>query len=72
MQHHRQLEIVPLGRQIGKTEVGLLVREGQYLPLRVREFLSHVDPIFKDWLSERDAQLAKETERKNSVPKRKE
>lgn len=73
----RKVEVVPLGEQIGKTEVGLLVREGQYLPARVREFLAMLDNKVRDWLTERENQLmrpmADEREPKSSSqsPKRK-
>jgi hypothetical protein len=38
---------------MGKTEVGLLVRQGQYMPQRVQEFLRMLDPLFGRWLEER-------------------
>jgi len=67
----RKVDVVPLGDQVGKTEVGLLVREGQYLPARVREFLAQLDPKLRDWLAERDTRLASDTEEKDPRPKKK-
>jgi len=40
----RKIEVIPLGRQVGKTEVGLLLRQGQYLTLAAREFIQRIDP----------------------------
>lgn len=51
---------LPLADSIGKSEAGLLVREGQYIPLRAREFLKLLDPVFEEWLKERDERLEKE------------
>lgn len=53
----RALEVIPLGAQMGKTEAGLVVREGQYIPARMREFLKALDPMFESWLREHDDRL---------------
>jgi DNA-binding transcriptional LysR family regulator len=58
----RNVKVMKLGSQIGKSEVGLLIREGQYLPLYMKEFLCNVDKKFEQWLSERDARNAKVAE----------
>ncbi len=57
LKRRRNLEVVALGSQLGKTEAGLLVREGQYIPARMRQFLAGLDPMFSDWLKERDVRL---------------
>jgi LysR family cys regulon transcriptional activator len=51
------LTTLPLADKLGKTEVGLLVREGQYIPFRAREFLQILDPMFGEWLAEREQRL---------------
>jgi DNA-binding transcriptional LysR family regulator len=55
MKNRRKLVAVPVSDIPDKSEVGLLVRAGQYLPHRSREFLSMLDPIFAAWLKEYDA-----------------
>ncbi|MEQ8820647.1 MAG: LysR substrate-binding domain-containing protein [Sumerlaeia bacterium] len=57
----REVDFVRLDpKVIGKTEVGLLVREGQFLSFRAREFLTFLDPSFRDWLAERDVRMERE------------
>lgn len=53
----RKLVAVPISDTIGKSEIGLLLREGQYLPPRTREFLTLLDPRFDKWLDERNARI---------------
>lgn len=53
----RKLARVPISTPIGRTETGLLLRVGQYLPQRVRAFLKALDPKFDEWLAERDKRL---------------
>jgi len=53
----RKLATVPIADQIGRSEVGLLVREGQYLAARTRDFLMLLDPAFEKWLKDRDERL---------------
>lgn len=54
----RKVDQVPLEVPLGRSEVGLLVREGQYLPSRVSEFLKVLDPIFEPWLKEREDRIS--------------
>lgn len=58
----RAVRGIPITDAMGRTEVGLLVREGQYIPFRARAFLAMLDPIFADWLAERDQRLALQDE----------
>ena len=60
IRQRRRVVAVPISDPIGRTEVGLLVREGQYLPMRVRAFLKLLDPMFEQWLAERDEKLEHE------------
>jgi DNA-binding transcriptional LysR family regulator len=53
LQQRRRLKTIEIADPLGKTEVGLLVREGQYMPQRVQQFLRLVDPMFGKWLDER-------------------
>jgi hypothetical protein len=55
----RAVESVLVRDLNGRSEVGLLVRSGQYLPRRTRDFLSLLDPLFVEWLRERDERLSK-------------
>jgi len=55
IKNRRKLVSVPVLDVPDKSEVGLLVRSGQYLPHRSREFLAMLDPIFAEWLKEYDA-----------------
>lgn len=65
----RNVVMVPMGTRIGQSEVGLLLREDQYLPSRVREFLVMLDPAFKKLLKERDERLAQEREERRQLGK---
>lgn len=51
----RELCAVPVADLRSESEVGLLIRRGQYLNWHTREFLSILDPFFKKWISENAA-----------------
>lgn len=55
----RRISKVPVKDLTRRSETGLLVREGQYLPARVRGFISLLDPVFNDWLKAREEQFRK-------------
>jgi LysR family cys regulon transcriptional activator len=48
----RRVGIVPLGNLLGRTEAGLLVREGQFISPAMRAFLSGLDPLLETWVQE--------------------
>jgi hypothetical protein len=56
----RKVERVTVLGLSGRSEVGLLVRNGQYLPSRVREFLKLLDTAFVPWLAEREERLERQ------------
>jgi DNA-binding transcriptional LysR family regulator len=53
LRQQRDVACVPLADPIGDTEVGLLVRSGQYLPFRARAFLTELDPFFETCLADK-------------------
>jgi len=50
----RQVTSVPIKDLNYKSEVGLLVRRGQFIGWRARSFLTELDPIFEQWLQSRE------------------
>ncbi|MBX3727982.1 MAG: LysR family transcriptional regulator [Candidatus Sumerlaeia bacterium] len=56
VRNQRKVDHVPLADNIGRSEVGVLVRRGQYLPGKVREFLRLLDPRIDEWLRQRDTE----------------
>lgn len=48
----RALCSVPVVDLTSESEVGLLIRRGQYLNMHTRKFLSMLDPFFEKWVSE--------------------
>lgn len=46
----RAVSAVPISDLKSESEVGLLIRKGQYLNWHTREFLSTLDPFFKKWI----------------------
>jgi DNA-binding transcriptional LysR family regulator len=66
----RKVVAIPILDIPEKSEVGLLVRTGQYLPHRTREFLTMLDPIFGEWLKEHDIQESRQEEEEPEPKKR--
>lgn len=64
----RRVSSIAIGDRLAKTEVGLLVRRGQYLPVRAREFLALLDERFATWLGEREERLGGEGEAVQAPP----
>ncbi len=62
LRQRRRLVAVEIKDLVKKSEVGLLVREGQYLPPRVRNFIALLDPIFEEWLKTKEALGMESTE----------
>jgi DNA-binding transcriptional LysR family regulator len=50
----RRVGVVPLGNLLGRTESGLLVREGQFISPAMRKFLSGLDPVLDAWVKEHE------------------
>ncbi|MEO8376467.1 MAG: LysR family transcriptional regulator [Candidatus Sumerlaeota bacterium] len=58
-----------IASKIGESEVGLLLREDQYLPSRVRDFLILLDKSFGRVLKERDQRIEKLREDRRNLTK---
>ncbi len=65
----RKVEKVTLAEPIGHSEVGLLVRGGQYLPSRVRNFIRLLDPKFEAWLEAREVAKPAPPDEDDAEPK---
>lgn len=65
----RNIAAKKLASKIGQSEVGLLLREDQYLTSRVREFLDMIDPMFRKLLKERDERIAEQREARRRLGK---
>ncbi len=59
----RKVDSVPLGDKIGRSEVGLLGRKGQYFPSRVKNFIRLLGPMFEDWLEKREKERPAKTQK---------
>jgi DNA-binding transcriptional LysR family regulator len=55
----RKVVAIPVPEIPERSEVGLLVRAGQFLPHRSREFIRLLDPVFHPWLQEYDQNMNK-------------
>lgn len=66
----RRVKSIPISDFPRKSETGLLVREGQYMPARVTGLISLLDPMFEDWLASRASQHPEEPEN-GATPKSK-
>lgn len=60
LRQRRKVVSLPLEDIPERSEVGLLVRDGQYIPQRAKSFLQTLDPFFEKWLKERDDRIAKQ------------
>lgn len=58
-----------IASRIGDSEVGLLLREDQYLPSRVRDFLTLLDRSFGRILKERDKRIEQQREARKTMSK---
>jgi DNA-binding transcriptional LysR family regulator len=50
----RDVKAIPISDIKNKSEIGLLTRRAQYISWSTREFLSLVDPLFAQWIAERE------------------
>ena len=61
LSQNRKIDTISVPDLNERSEVGLLVREGQYIPERAKAFLLQLDKeFFGKWLKERDERLAKQ------------
>ncbi|MDX1973691.1 MAG: LysR family transcriptional regulator [Candidatus Sumerlaeia bacterium] len=68
LNQRRDVKSIPITDLKNKSEIGLLTRRAQYISWSTREFLNLVDPLFSQWLEEREARGAENEEVEEELP----
>lgn len=68
LRNRREVGSVAFAEPMGKSEVGLLVRRGQFHPARARNFIRLLGPKFEEWIAQQD-QRGDETSSEAPLPK---
>lgn len=71
LSQRRKVETLPLPDITEKSEVGLLLREGQFITERAKAFLTNLDEEFFDqWLKDRDERIGRQLANSSTRPEK--